>query len=48
MSHHPNLSNAYNKVELVLFMNDSKDSVTEKDRKLSKLIDEIYKKYDGK
>lgn len=48
MNHHPNWSNAYNKVDIALFTHDAKDSVTEKDRKLSKLIDEIYKKYNGK
>jgi 4a-hydroxytetrahydrobiopterin dehydratase len=48
MNHHPNWSNVYNKVAIVLFTHDAKDSVTEKDRKLSKLIDEIYKKYDRK
>jgi 4a-hydroxytetrahydrobiopterin dehydratase len=46
MNHHPNWSNAYNKVDIALFTHDADDSVTEKDRKLSKLIDEIYKKYD--
>lgn len=44
MNHHPNWSNVYNKVEIALFTHDGNDSVTEKDRKLSKLIDEIYKK----
>lgn len=44
MNHHPNWSNVYNKVEIALFTHDANDSVTEKDRKLSKLIDEIYKK----
>jgi pterin-4a-carbinolamine dehydratase len=34
--------------DLALFTHDAKDSVTEKDRKLFKLIDEIYKKYDSK
>jgi 4a-hydroxytetrahydrobiopterin dehydratase len=48
MNHHPNWSNVYNKVDIALFTHDAKDSVTEKDRKLSKLIDEIYKKYDRK
>lgn len=48
MNHHPNWSNAYNKVDIALFTHDAKDSVTEKDRKLSKLIDEIYKKYNSK
>lgn len=42
MNHHPNWSNVYNKVEITLFTHDANDSVTEKDRELSKLIDEIY------
>ena len=45
MNHHPNWSNVYNKVEIALFTHDADNSVTEKDRKLSKLIDEIYNKY---
>ncbi len=47
MNHHPNWSNVYNKVEIALFTHDAHDahdSITEKDRKLSKLIDKIYKK----
>ena len=44
MDHHPNWSNVYNKVEIALFTHDAKDSITEKDRKLSEEIDKIYKK----
>jgi 4a-hydroxytetrahydrobiopterin dehydratase len=44
MDHHPNWSNVYNKVEIRLFTHDANNSITEKDRKLSVLIDEIYKK----
>jgi 4a-hydroxytetrahydrobiopterin dehydratase len=44
MNHHPNWSNVYNKVEITLFTHDANDSVTEKDRKLSKEIDKIYQK----
>ena len=44
ISHHPNWSNVYNKVDIVLFTHDAKDSITEKDLKLSKEIDRIYKK----
>jgi 4a-hydroxytetrahydrobiopterin dehydratase len=42
MGHHPNWSNAYNKVEILLFTHDAKDSLTEKDVKLSKKIDKIF------
>jgi pterin-4a-carbinolamine dehydratase len=34
----------YNKVEILLFTHDAKDSITEKDVKLSKEIDKIFKK----
>ena len=42
MGHHPNWSNAYNKVEILLFTHDAKDSITENDVKLSKEIDKIF------
>ena len=42
IGHHPNWSNAYNKVEILLFTHDAKDSITEKDVKLSKEIDKIF------
>lgn len=44
MNHHPNWSNAYNKVDIALFTHDAKNTVTEKDHKLAKKIDEIYTK----
>jgi len=44
MNHHPNWSNAYNKVDIALFTHDAKDTVTENDHKLAKKIDEIYTK----
>jgi 4a-hydroxytetrahydrobiopterin dehydratase len=47
MNHHPNWSNVYNKVAIALFTHDANDSVTEKDTKLSSIIDEIYKKYNS-
>lgn len=43
MNHLPNWSNVYNKVEIVLFTHEAKDSITEKDRKLSKEIDRVFK-----
>jgi 4a-hydroxytetrahydrobiopterin dehydratase len=42
MNHHPNWSNVYNKVEIALFTHDANDSITEKDRKLAAVIDEIF------
>jgi len=44
MDHHPNWSNAYNKVEILLFTHDAKDRITKKDVKLSKEIDKIFDK----
>lgn len=42
MNHHPNWSNVYNKVDIILFTHDAKNSITEKDLKLSKEIDKIF------
>ena len=39
MDHHPDWSNAYNKVEISLSTHSAGDVVTEKDRKLAKKID---------
>jgi len=39
MDHHPNWSNVYNTVEISLNTHSAGDTVTEKDRKLAKLID---------
>ena len=39
MDHHPNWSNVYNTVEISLSTHDAGNVVTEKDRKLAKLID---------
>jgi 4a-hydroxytetrahydrobiopterin dehydratase len=44
MGHHPTWTNVYNKVDMQLFTHEAKDSVTDKDVKLSKEIDSIYKK----
>ena len=43
MDHHPKWTNEYNKVEMWLSSHDAGDVVTEKDRKLSKIIDGFYK-----
>ena len=42
-AHHPNWSNVYNTVEIELTTHDKGNTVTEKDRKLAKAIDEILK-----
>ena len=39
--HHPNWSNVYNKVTIELFTHDKGNTVTEKDRKLAKEIDDL-------
>lgn len=39
MDHHPDWSNAYNKVSISLSTHSAGDKITEKDRKLAKQID---------
>lgn len=41
MGHHPEWKNVYNTVEITLTTHDEKNTITEKDRKLAKLIDEL-------
>lgn len=41
MNHHPTWHNVYNHVRIELSTHDADDSVTERDRKLAKAIDEI-------
>jgi 4a-hydroxytetrahydrobiopterin dehydratase len=41
MDHHPKWTNVYNTVEVWLSTHDAGDIVTEKDRKLSKMIDTL-------
>ncbi len=41
MDHHPLWTNVYNKVEIWLNTHDAGDVVTEKDKKLAKLIDAL-------
>ena len=47
MNHHPEWTNVWNKVDIHLSTHDAGNTVTEKDRKLAKAIDEIYEKYSG-
>jgi len=46
MDHHPVWTNVYNKVDISLSTHDAGDIITEKDRKLSKIIDDIYSAYE--
>lgn len=39
--HHPNWSNVYNQVDIALTSHDAGNTVTEKDHKLAKAIDEL-------
>lgn len=47
MEHHPLWTNVYSRVEISLSTHDAGDIITEKDRKLSKIIDDIYSDYRG-
>lgn len=39
--HHPNWSNVYNRVDIVLTTHDKGNVITEKDRKLARSIDQL-------
>lgn len=41
MDHHPEWTNVYNTVDIKLSSHDAGDKVTDKDRKLAEVIDEI-------
>lgn len=41
MNHHPNWTNVYNKVSFKLNTHDAGNTVTEKDHKLAKAIDQL-------
>lgn len=44
-NHHPNWSNVYNTVTIELTTHDEGNTITEKDRKLAKTIEEVYGTY---
>lgn len=44
MNHHPWWSNVYNQVNIELQTHDAGNTVTDKDQKLAKAIDEVYQK----
>ena len=41
MNHHPEWKNVYNKVEITLCTHDKGNTITDKDQKLAKAIDEL-------
>ena len=41
MNHHPEWKNVYNKVEITLCTHDKGNTITDKDRKLAKAIDDL-------
>ena len=47
-NHHPEWSNAWNKVMISLSTHDAGDVVTEKDRKLADGISKIYERYQSR
>jgi 4a-hydroxytetrahydrobiopterin dehydratase len=42
--HHPTWTNTYNRVLVKLTTHDAGNSVTQKDRELAKVLDEVYSK----
>ena len=46
LNHHPEWKNVYNKVEVWLVTHDQ-DSITDKDKQLSKELDNIYQQFSG-
>ncbi len=45
MNHHPNWNNVWNTVEIALSTHDAGNIVTDKDRQLAAVIDQIFEKY---
>jgi len=44
LNHHPEWSNVYNRVKVILRTHDAGDSVTDKDYKLAEILESIYLK----
>ncbi len=44
-NHHPEWSNVYNTVKIVLCTHDAGNTITAKDKKLAKAISKVYEKY---
>jgi 4a-hydroxytetrahydrobiopterin dehydratase len=45
MNHHPNWSNVWNRVDIVLFTHDAGNKITDKDFALARIIDRIADKF---
>ena len=45
MNHHPEWSNVWNTVEIKLTTHDAGNTITEKDRKLAKIVEDIHASY---
>jgi 4a-hydroxytetrahydrobiopterin dehydratase len=43
LNHHPDWRNVYNTIDIALYTGDAGNIITEKDRKLAKEIDKIFK-----
>jgi 4a-hydroxytetrahydrobiopterin dehydratase len=48
MNHHPEWTNSYNKVKVILSTHDAGNKVTEKDRALADRLDKVYEEILGK
>jgi 4a-hydroxytetrahydrobiopterin dehydratase len=46
-NHHPEWHNVYNNVHITLSTHDAGNTVTDRDRKLARTIDQIFEKYKG-
>lgn len=45
MNHHPEWSNVYNKVNITLTTHDAGNTITDKDKKLAKIAEDIFASY---
>lgn len=48
LNHHPIWTNVYNKVFVKLQTHDAGDTVTDKDRKLAEVLDQVYEEINKK
>ena len=45
MNHHPEWSNVWNRVKITLTTHDAGNTITDKDRKLAKIAEDIFASY---